>query len=89
MSAAAIHPIIEEVQGHLLEIGTLELNLKCLYLVDGILAEDQEPVAAAIDFIEMRLEGIGLELNRDRCELIPTAGMAHALEATRFPGVRM
>ena len=44
--------MIEEIQGHLLEAGMMELGLKVFYLDDGILAGDQESVAAAINFLE-------------------------------------
>ena len=62
--SAAIHPMVEELQGHLLDLGGLELGLKAFYLDDGILAGDQETVAAAINHLEGRFRGIGLELNR-------------------------
>ena len=82
--SAAIHPMIEELQGHLLDMGVLELGLKAFYLDDGILAGDQETVAAAINHLDGRFRGIGLELNRAKCELIPTAGRGHQVDLARF-----
>ncbi len=61
--SAAIHPMIEELQGHLLDLGVLEPSLKAFYLDDGILAGDQEKVAAAIDFLETRFDGVGLSIS--------------------------
>ena len=37
---------------------------------------------AAINF----LRGIGFELNRAKCELVPTAGRAHQVNLARFQG---
>ena len=84
--AAAIHLIIEEMQGHLLGLGVLELGLKAFYLDDGIVAGDQETVAAAINFLEGKFASIGLSLSRSKCELIPTAGRAHGVDASMFQG---
>ena len=84
--SAAIHPIVEELRGHLLEAGLLELGLMAFYLDDGILAGDQETVAAAINFLESRFRDIGLELNRAKCELVPTAGRGHQVDLARFQG---
>ena len=84
--AAAIHPFVEELQEHLVGQGMLELGLKAFYLDDGILAGDQETVAAAINFLEGKFDSIGLSLNRSKCELIPTAGRAHQVDASRFHG---
>ena len=79
--------MIEELQGHLAELGLLELGMKVIYLDDGILAGDQDTVAAAIDFLEKRFDEIGLSLNRSKCELIPTAGRDHAVDASLFAGI--
>ena len=57
--AAAIHPMIEEAQDHLTDLGMLELGLNVFCLDDGIQAGGQEPVAAAINLLEKRLEEIG------------------------------
>ena len=86
MFAAAIHPFIEEMQPHLLELGMLELGLKAFFLDDWILAGDQETVEAAINFLETRFRGIGLDLNRAKCVLVPTAGRGHQVDLTRFEG---
>ena len=64
----------------------LELGLKAFFLDDGILAGDQETVEAAINFLEARIRGIGLELNRANCELVPAAGRAHQVNLARFQG---
>ena len=64
----------------------MELGLKAFYLDDGILAGDQESVAAAINFLEGKFDNIGLSLNRSKCEFIPTAGRAHQVDASRFQG---
>ena len=78
--------MVEELQGHFLDLGVLELGLKAFYLDDGILAGDQETVAAAINHLEGRFRGIGPELNRAKCGLIPTAGRGHQVDLTRFQG---
>ncbi len=72
--------MIEEVQRHLIDQGMLELRLKAFYLDDRILAGGQESGAAAIELLERRCEDIGLSLNRNKCELIPTAGRAQAVD---------
>ena len=41
---------------------------------------------AAINFLEARFRGIGLELNRAKCELVPTAGRGHQVDLARFQG---
>ena len=86
LSAASEHAIIMELEGHLLELGLLELGLKVFYLDDGILAGDQETVAAAINFLGVKFAEIGLELNRSKCELVPTAGRDHRVDVSRFQG---
>ena len=53
--SAAIHPMVEELQGHLLEAGLLELGLNAFYLNDGILAGDEEAVAAAINYLRFAI----------------------------------
>ena len=86
LSAVAIHPFIEELAAHLLELGMLELGLKAFFLDDGILAGDQETVEAAISFLEARFSGVGLALNRAKCELVPTAGRGHQVDLARCQG---
>ena len=87
--AAAIHPFIEELAAHLLELGLLELGMKAFFLDYGILTGDQETVEAAINFMDDRFRGIGLELNRAKCELVPTAGRGHQVDLNRFQGSKL
>ncbi len=49
MFAAAIHPIIEELQGHLEGRGLARLDLMVFYLDDGVLAGPQQSVAVAVE----------------------------------------
>ena len=43
--------MVEELQGHLLDLGSSSLASKAFYLDDGILAGDQESVAAALEAV--------------------------------------
>ena len=51
-----------------------------------MLAGEQESVAAAINFFEGRFNGIGLSLNRSKCELIPSAGRNRNVNLAIFHG---
>ena len=82
--AAAIHPIILRMDAHRRDLGLPELGLRVFYLDDGVLAGAQESVAAAINFLEVELGEIGLSMKRSKCELVPVAGRAHAVDPTIF-----
>ena len=78
----ALQPLIEQLQSSRAEGG---LQLVFSYLDDCCLAGDANAVATAFATLKEGAARIGLQLNTDKCELIPTAGQHSSVNRSLFP----
>lgn len=82
----ALQPVLRELHAERTDGG---LQLVFSYLDDCCLAGEQTAVAAALSTLKTRSEDIGLILNTDKCELIPTAGTSSTVDRRLFPADMM
>ena len=80
--ALALQPVLEQLKAGSSPGG---LQMVFSYLDDLCLAGEQRAVAQAVAALNSASERIGLKLNSEKCEIIPCAGLHHAVDPSLFP----
>ena len=78
----ASQPILAELASKRQPSG---LQLVFSYLDDLCLAGEERAVSEALDQLTTAANQIGLKLNEDKCEVIPSAGIHHNISRSLFP----
>ena len=85
--AIAIHDIILQAQTSTRQAFPGELHFTAFYLDDGVVAGSARAVRSYIDTLEAALADAGLDLNKAKCEVVPTARSDLAFDASLFNGM--
>ena len=80
--ALALQPVLQQLHATCAPGG---LQLVFSYLDDCCLAGEYHAVAAAHATLQAAAGQIGLQLNTQKCELIPPAGLHHTIDRSLFP----
>ena len=82
----AIHEHIKQAAEEVERRYPGELDFKVFYLDDGVAAGSSRAVRLFCTLLEASFADIGLILQRDKCEIIPAAGINNAIPPTLFQG---
>jgi hypothetical protein len=80
-------PISEAIRLVRSEFGDQALDITSLFLDDGVVAGEASAVARFIQLIEHSLSDIGLELNKQKCVVIPASGAPDSRVQPLFAGM--
>ena len=80
--ALALQPVLRDLHGTRSAGG---LQLVFSYLDDLCLAGEQAAVSQALAILTASAARIGLQLNAEKCEIIPTARQQHTINRSLFP----